>query len=83
MRMDAHYFVDAVRIDAHSNTRMNSADIIKALEADGRRRVAQKVSHVELKHATKAGRVTIPHPRKDMPTGTVRSIERQSGLSRR
>lgn len=59
---------------------MKSADIIKALEADGWFQVAQRGSHKQFKHPTKAGRVTIPHPVKDMKIGTLKSIERQSGV---
>ena len=50
------------------------------LEADGWVRVAQKGSHVQLKHPTKPGRVTLPHPRKDIPLGTLRSVEKQANL---
>jgi predicted RNA binding protein YcfA (HicA-like mRNA interferase family) len=28
----------------------------------------------------KAGTVTVPHPEKDIPIGTLRSIERHSGV---
>ncbi len=35
---------------------------------------------MQLKHPTKPGRVTVPHPKRDLPTGTVRSIERQAGV---
>jgi predicted RNA binding protein YcfA (HicA-like mRNA interferase family) len=59
---------------------MKSTDVIKALERDGWRKVAQKGSHIQLKHPSKPGRVTVPHPRRDLPIGTVKSIERQSGL---
>lgn len=59
---------------------MNSREIIKALEAAGWRKVAQKGSHVQFRHAERKGRVTVPHPKRDLPVGTVRSIERQSGL---
>jgi predicted RNA binding protein YcfA (HicA-like mRNA interferase family) len=59
---------------------MKSADIIKALEADGWFQVAQKGSHCQFKHPNKPGRVTIPHPVKDMPIGTLISIEKQSGV---
>jgi len=62
---------------------MNSREIIKALEADGWREVAQKGSHLQFKHPTKPGRVTVPHPKKDFPVGTLRSIEKQSGLKLR
>ncbi|WP_326407611.1 type II toxin-antitoxin system HicA family toxin [Sporolactobacillus sp. THM19-2] len=33
-----------------------------------------------MKHPTKKGRVTLTHPRKDIPTGTLMSIEKQSGV---
>jgi predicted RNA binding protein YcfA (HicA-like mRNA interferase family) len=42
--------------------------------------VARKGGHVQLKHPFRKGRVTVPHPRKDLPVGTVKSIERQAGL---
>lgn len=59
---------------------MNSKDIIAALGADGWIQVAQKGSHVQFKHPTKLGRVTVPHPKRDIPMGTFRSIEKQAGL---
>ncbi|PBB24619.1 addiction module toxin, HicA family [Mesorhizobium sp. WSM4312] len=62
---------------------MKSADVIKALEADGWYEVARKGSHAQFKHKKKAGRVTVPHPKRDIPLGTLRSIERQSGLKLR
>ena len=42
--------------------------------------VATKGSHHQFKHDTKAGRVTVPHPRKDLPIKTVNSILKQAGL---
>lgn len=62
---------------------MDSREIIAALQAAGWRQVAQKGSHVQLKHPDRPGRVTVPHPRKDIPAGTLRSIERQSGMKLR
>lgn len=59
---------------------MTSAEIIKALKSDGWTQVAQKGSHVQFKHKTKPGRVTVPHPKKDIPVGTLRSIEKQAGI---
>lgn len=50
------------------------------IEADGWYRVAQKGSHVQFKHPTRPGKATVPHPRKDLPIGTVKSIERQTGV---
>ena len=62
---------------------MKSRDVIAALIEDGWQRVAQKGSHVQFKHPSKAGRVTVPHPSKDIPIGTLRSIERQARLKLR
>lgn len=64
-------------------THMNSTVIIRALKADGWTQVAQKGSHVQFSHPSKPGRVTVPHPRKDLPIGTVRSIEKQAQLKLR
>ncbi len=59
---------------------MDSRKIIRELERDGWLRVAQAGSHVQFKHPVKPGRVTVPHPRRDLPIGTLKSIERQSGV---
>jgi len=59
---------------------MNSHDVFTALKADGWYEVAQKGSHVQFKHPRKPGRVTVVHPERDIPKGTLRNIERQSGL---
>ena len=57
-----------------------SREIIKELKEDGWTLVAVRGSHHQFKHPTKQGRVTVPHPNKDLPTGTIRSIYRQAGL---
>lgn len=57
-----------------------SREIIKALEADGWRKVGQRGSHIQFKHPDKPGRVTVPHPKRDLPSGTIKSIERQANL---
>lgn len=62
---------------------MKSADVITALKADGWIVAGQKGSHVQFRHPTKPGRVTVPHPKRDLKIGTLKSIERQSGLSLR
>ena len=61
-------------------THLNSADVISALRADGWFKVGQKGDHVQFKHPTKKGRVTVTAPKRDIPIGTLRSIEKQSGL---
>lgn len=58
---------------------VSSREVLKRLKADGWYKVAQKGSHVQLKHPTKAGRVTVVHPSRDLDEGTLRSMERQSG----
>ena len=62
---------------------MHSRDVLAALRADGWVEVTQKGSHVQLKHPLKAGRVTVPRPRRDLPIGTLRSIERQARIKLR
>ena len=62
---------------------MTSADVIAKLAADGWYEVARKGSHAQFKHKTKPGRVTVPHPRRDIPIGTLKSIEKQSGVKLR
>lgn len=62
---------------------MNSRDLIRILEADGWVEVAQRGSHKQFKHPDKAGRITVPHPKRDLPIGTLRSIAKQAGLDLR
>lgn len=57
----------------------NSRKLIKMLTDDGWALVATKGDHHQFKHPTKPGRVTVPHPNKDIPKGTVMSIYRQAG----
>jgi predicted RNA binding protein YcfA (HicA-like mRNA interferase family) len=60
---------------------MNSRDIIAKLKADGWVLVHTRGSHHNFKHPTKSGRVTVPHPKRDLPIGTLRNIYRQAGWS--
>ena len=57
----------------------NSGRLIRMLQQDGWVHVATKGSHRQFKHPSKPGRVTVPHPNKDIPRGTVASIYRQAG----
>lgn len=59
---------------------MNSRELIKKIEADGWELVRVTGSHHHFKHPTKAGLVTVPHPKKDLPIRTVRNILKQAGL---
>jgi predicted RNA binding protein YcfA (HicA-like mRNA interferase family) len=62
---------------------MRSSEVIKILKADGWKEVRQKGSHKHFRHATKPGTVTVPHPKSEMAIGTLKCIERQSGLKLR
>ena len=59
---------------------MNSNDIIKKLKKAGWKQVRVTGSHHHFSHDEIAGIVTVPHPKKDLPIGTLKSIEKQSGL---
>jgi len=59
---------------------MKSSEVIKKLKEDGWVLHHTRGSHQQFKHPEKAGKVTVPHPKKDLPTGTLKSIENQSGL---
>lgn len=59
---------------------MKSGELMKLVEADGWYLVRIKGSHHHFKHPTKKGLVTIPHPQKDVPLVTEKSIRRQAGL---
>ena len=58
----------------------SSREIIRALLDDGWYEVGQTGSHRHFKHPVKQGKVTVPHPRRDLPIKTLKSIERQSGV---
>lgn len=59
---------------------MTSAQVIVLLESDGWFLVSTRGSHRQYKHPEKKGRVTVPHPKKDLPIGTLRQIYKQAGL---
>jgi predicted RNA binding protein YcfA (HicA-like mRNA interferase family) len=59
---------------------MNSREIIRRLKEGGWLEVARSGSHKQFKHAAKPGRVTVPFPKKNIPLGTLKSIEKQAGL---
>jgi predicted RNA binding protein YcfA (HicA-like mRNA interferase family) len=59
---------------------MGSREVIAVLKADGWKRDCVKGSHHVFVHDSKAGIVVVPHPKKDLPTGTLRSILWTAGL---
>jgi len=58
---------------------MNSKEIVKRLKAEGWHKAGGKGSHQKFKHTEKPGIVIVPHPKKDLPTGTAKSIFKQAG----
>ncbi|WP_269724687.1 type II toxin-antitoxin system HicA family toxin [Sphingomonas sp. PAMC 26617] len=53
------------------------------LKLDGWAPVRQEGSHIQLRHPTRPGTVTVPHPKSDLAIGTLKSIENQSGVKLR
>jgi len=58
---------------------MHSREFIKKLEKAGFELVRVKGSHHQFKHPDTGKLVTVPHPKKDLPTGTARAIARHVG----
>jgi len=59
---------------------LSSAEIIRVPERNGFTFISKKGSHC--KYIKDSFVVIIPHPRKEIPSGTFMSILRQSGLKR-
>lgn len=59
----------------------SSREVIRILQADGRYEVACVGDHHQFKHPVKPGKVTVTHPVKDIPVRTLKSIERQAGVT--
>ncbi|HID51784.1 MAG TPA: type II toxin-antitoxin system HicA family toxin [Anaerolineae bacterium] len=58
---------------------MKSREVIRRLKKEGWMLVHIRGSHHQFKHSQKPGRVTVPHPKRDLPKGTLRSIFQQAG----
>jgi len=59
---------------------VTSREIIQVLAAAGWYLAHTKGDHHQFKHPSKPGVVTVTHPRKYFPIGTLKSIERQAGI---
>jgi predicted RNA binding protein YcfA (HicA-like mRNA interferase family) len=59
---------------------LSSKEIIRLLEQNGWQLKAIKGDHHQFVHSERPGKVTVPHPVKDLKKGTVNSILRQAGL---
>ncbi|QNQ83653.1 type II toxin-antitoxin system HicA family toxin [Lactobacillus sp. PV037] len=58
---------------------MESRKVIKRLKREGWFLARITGDHHHFKHPTKKGIVTVPHPNKDIPKGTLDSIYKQAG----
>ena len=58
----------------------SSREVIRILTEDGWYEVSCVGDHHQYKHPVKPGKVTIVHPEKDIPRGTLRSIAKQAGV---
>lgn len=59
----------------------SSREVIQRLRADGWYEVACSGDHHQFKHTSKPGKVTVTHPKKSIPIGTLKSIERTTGVT--
>jgi len=59
---------------------VNSKEVIKKLEKNGWVLHSVSGSHHHFKHPEKPGKVTVPHPKKDMHPKTLKTIWKQAGL---
>jgi predicted RNA binding protein YcfA (HicA-like mRNA interferase family) len=60
----------------------DSRDIIRKLLQDGFSLASVRGSHHKFIHSVTRRMVIVPHPKHDLPRGTVRSIYRQAGWPR-
>ena len=59
---------------------MNSKDIVKRLRQAGWILESVRGSHHKFKNPETGNVVIVPHPKKDLPAGTVHAIFKQAGL---
>jgi predicted RNA binding protein YcfA (HicA-like mRNA interferase family) len=63
---------------------MTVRDVIQMLSKDGWVQITQKGSHRQFRHASKAGKVTVPgHASDDLAPKTRKSILKQAGLEKK
>jgi len=63
---------------------MKVRDLIKLIEGDGWRQIAQRGSHRQYKHSAKAGKVTVSGaPSDDVHPKTLSSVMKQAGLRKK
>ena len=58
----------------------SSSKVIRLMKRKGWYEVACVGDHHQFKHPERPGRITVPHPKKNLPIGTVKSIFKQAGI---
>lgn len=59
----------------------SSREIVEMLKGDGWLLVQGRGSHHHFIHPTKPGTIILPHPKTDLPKGTIRGILKAAGLA--
>ena len=58
----------------------SSRDVVRLLEAAGWTLVRVKGDHHHFKHPNNPAIVTVPHPKRDLSIGVLKSIQRITGI---
>lgn len=61
---------------------MKPRELLKILHKDGWFEIKQKGSHLQLKHETKKGKITVSMHKEDIPVGTLNAILKHAGLKK-
>ncbi|MFZ6709357.1 type II toxin-antitoxin system HicA family toxin [Undibacterium sp. TC9W] len=59
---------------------MKSSELIAKLKSEGWVHVRTESSHWTFKHSSNRAVITVKHPQKDIPLGTLRSILKIAGM---
>ena len=57
----------------------NSRKILARLKAEGWQLIGIERSHHKLRQKVSGKTIIVPHPKKDLPTGTARAIAKHAG----
>ena len=60
---------------------MRSNEVIQDLKAHGWEHAGTTGSHWHFRHPERPEKITVPHPKRGIPIGTLRSINRSAGLT--
>ena len=59
---------------------MKTKELLQMLHQDGWYEINTEGSHIQFRHTTKPGKVTVPYHKGDIKPGTLNSIIKQAGL---